>query len=161
MPNLRQDKRRPGKRKPVITAPTAALATGDLIDLESERQQALALTWIFEGTQWLTAVEVASLANVGVATVKRWKQDRRVFAVSQAGREVYPRYAFDARFRPLAAVYEVLTVLADSSEMSVAAWFESTSSFLRGKRPRELAASAPDQVKAAAKNSLDLEKYPG
>ena len=138
-----------------------AVPAGESIELARERLQALALQWILDGTNWLSGEEVATQAGVGVATIERWKEERKVFAINHEGRELYPRYAFDEQLRPLAVIDEVLTIFVDSSAMSVAAWFESTSSFLRGKRPRELAANAPDQVKAAAANSLELERHPG
>lgn len=148
----------PADKPPSIPA---EVADGNLTDLAQERQQALALRWILEGTEWLAAAEVASRAAVRVATIEQWRAERKVFAINHDGCDLYPRYAFDVQMRPLALVSEVLAILVDSSAMSVAAWFESTSSFLRGKRPRELAAEAPDQVKAAAANSLELQRYPG
>ena len=139
-------------------SPTAA-------DLESARSEARAYKQIFEGSEWLTAQQIAELANLGqanpVATVNRWKQDRKIFAIHRDARDYYPRYALGPDFRPLSQLAQVLRVLGSYGGERLAAWFESTSAFLGGKRPRELLRDAPQRVLDAAQHAVEAEEYAG
>ncbi|WP_141508667.1 hypothetical protein [Ramlibacter sp. WS9] len=118
---------------------------------------------IYEGTEWLTAHQVASRAGVAVGSVRRWKAQRKLFSIWLAGRSVYPAYAFDRvrQWRPLAVVAEVLSAAPEWAPGYTAAFFESTSSFLGGRRPREILSLDPRRAIAAAKFALDTERHPG
>jgi hypothetical protein len=142
---------------------------GDLrptpLDVQCARLEAQAHRAVLTGTQWLTAQEVAELANLGpghpVATVNRWKQQRRIFAIRRDGRDYFPRYGLGADFRPLPALERVLKILTHYSNERLAAWFESTSGFLGGQRPREALTTDPDRVIAAAQDAVEAEEFTG
>lgn len=135
------------------------------VDMRLARLQAQAHRAIHEGTEWLTAQQLAELANLGpgnpVASVNRWKQTGKVFAIRRDGKDFFPRYAFGPDFRPLPAMAKVMTELVGYKAEQMAAWFESTSGFLGGARPRELLASDPDRVIAAARDAVDSVEYAG
>lgn len=134
------------------------------VDIDRARLEAQAWRQILvSGDGWLTAVEVGELAHLGagnpVATVNRWKKDRKVFAIQRDGRDYFPRYALGPDFRPLPAVAAVLKILPWQSGERLAAWFESTSSFLGGKRPREVLSSDPKWVARAAQDAVEAEAF--
>ena len=123
--------------------------TATRIDLEKR-----AIDAVLQGTEWSSAAEIgqrldAKAANPHAA-VSRWQQSGRIFGIDHRGKKIYPAYIFDATWQPLPAVKKVLAILGDYSPFRVAAWFESTNSFLGGMRPREVIASAPEAVIAAA-----------
>ncbi|GAB3768904.1 hypothetical protein GCM10028796_33230 [Ramlibacter monticola] len=139
-------------------------ATPRSLDVQRARLQAEARRAVFEGSEWLTVNEWAANAGLGAnphATINRWKQARRVFAIRRAGRDYFPRYALDEDFRLLAAMGGVLQVLTGYSDEGLATWFESTSSFLGGRRPRELLGTEPERVIAAARNAVEAEEFLG
>ncbi len=133
------------------------------VDIDRARLQAQAWRQILR--EWLTAAEVGELAHLGagnpVATVNRWKKDRKIFAITRDGRDYFPRYTLGTDFRPLPAVAAVLKILPWQSGERLAAWFESTSSFLGGKRPREVLASDPTWVARAAQDAVEAENFAG
>lgn len=145
------------------------LLVGDValtpVDMKRARLEAQALRAIRHGTEWLTAGEIADLADLGpanpIATVSRWKQQRRIYALRQGGRDYYPKYALGPDFRPLAAMKEIMRVLAGYDPELLAGWFDSTSRFLGGKRPRELLATEPEKVLAAARNMIEVQEHHG
>lgn len=110
---------------------------------------------VLGGTEWLTAAEVGALADPAAANrhayASRLIKDGRVFAIERSGVKHYPRYAFDPLGNPLPALREVLRILAGQSPFRIASWFESASSMLGGKRPRELLEADPASVIAAAR----------
>ena len=133
--------------------------------MKRARLEAQALRAIRHGTEWLTVAEVAELADLGPAnptgTVSRWKQQGRIYALRQGGKDCYPKYALGADFRPLPVIKEIMAVLAGWEPELLAGWFDSTSRFLGGKRPRELVASEPAWVLAAAHNLIDVQEHHG
>lgn len=130
------------------------------IDLKRAKLQARALEAIYTGTEWLSAEQIGTLGLHGTANpaaaANRWKANRQLFAIRRDGRDMYPRYALADDFTPLPVVKKVLQTLADWSPLRVAGWFESTSSFLNAKRPRDLTAMAPDHVLSAAWDAVVL-----
>jgi len=135
------------------------------LDMQSARLQANARRAVFTGSPWLTAAEIGELANLGpanpIGTVSRWKQQGRIFALRRDGRDYFPQYALGADFRPQPAMVDIIGTLHGFSGERLAAWFESTSSFLGGQRPRELLATEPDRVLAAARDALEAEESLG
>ena len=133
------------------------------IDIIRAGMQANALRAVFDGTEWLTAAQIAELAGLGNAnpsgTVNRWKQRRKLFALQHKGQDLYPRYLLDEGFRPLPAAEQVLAVLAEFSPNRLASWFESRNGLLSGQRPRELLTTEPKRVLEAARQTLDAERY--
>ncbi|MDO8770900.1 MAG: hypothetical protein Q7K57_19765 [Burkholderiaceae bacterium] len=118
------------------------------IDFKRARQNANALKAVYAGTQWLTAAEIG--AQLGELTGKkpanpsaqasRWKTLGDVFAIEHDGKDRYPRYAFGIDWRPLPVLKDIIATFAPTDPMRLAAWFESTSAFLGGRRPREVIA---------------------
>jgi hypothetical protein len=126
--------------------------------------QARALARVYQGCEWLTADEVGTLGGHGkanpAAAAHRWKDQGLVFALRRSQRDMYPRYVFSDDFKPLPAVKEILQAFGNTSAARIAAWFESTSAFLDGKRPRVLIASDPARVVLAAKDAIQAEREP-
>ncbi len=133
------------------------------IDITKARMKAGALRAVFQGTEWLTAAQVAELAGLGQANrsgaANRWKQRRKVFALQHDGQDHYPRYLLDDDFRPLPGSERVLEVLESFSANRLASWFESRNGLLDGMRPREVLASDPQRVIEAARRTLDAELH--
>ncbi len=146
-----------------------ALLLGDAplrpLDVKRAKLQAKALNALRDGTEWLTAAEVAQYAGLGlanpIATVSRWKQQGRIFALHWGGKDHYPRYALGAHFHPLPVIKDILAVLAGYAPDLLAAWFDSTSRFLGGKRPRELVATEPAKVLACARHMIEVQENHG
>jgi hypothetical protein len=113
---------------------------------------------IFAGTQWLTAAELGRAYQPAVrnphAIPSRWRSQGRAYAVDRRGQLLFPRYQFDRQFEPLPAQAEVLRTLAGLTPMAIASWFESPSSALGARRPRELLGSEPQRVIAAAADHI-------
>ena len=128
------------------------------LDMKLAKLQARALERIYSGTPWLTAEQVGTLGKHGTANpaaaAHRWKANGQLFAIRRDGRDMYPRYALGDDFTPLPVVKRVLKTLADYDSLRVSGWFESTSSFLGGKRPREMLLSKPERVVQAAQDAV-------
>lgn len=128
------------------------------LDMKLAKLQARALERIYSGTPWLTAEQIGTLGKHGTANpaaaAHRWKANDQLFAIRREGRDMYPRYSLSDDFTPLPAVRRVLKALAGHDPLRVAGWFESTSSFLGGKRPRELIGSRPERVIQAAQDEM-------
>ena len=156
--------RREGKRDQLV-----ALLLEDAplrpLDVKRAMLEAKALSAVRSGTEWLTAAEVAQYAGLGpanpIATISRWKQQRRIFALHSGAKDYYPRYALGTDFHPLPVIKDILAVLPGHDPDLLAAWFDSTSRFLGGKRPRELVASAPDHVLACARHMVEVQENHG
>jgi hypothetical protein len=140
-------------------------ATPRAVDLAQARLQARAFRQVFEGTEWLSAAQIGELAQLGTGnptgSVNRWKSQRKLFAIHRDGKDHYPRYGLGPDFRPLPQLADVLQVLAHYDGERLAAWFESPSGYLGGQRPRELLASQPEQVLAAARDAVEAEQVAG
>ncbi len=154
------------QRREVVRDQLVNLLVGDValtsVDMKRARLEAQAVRAIRQGTEWLTAAEIGDLADLGpanpIATVSRWKQQGRIFALRHGGKDYYPRYALGTDFRPLPAIKGILAVLADYDPELLAAWFDSTSRFLGGKRPREIVANEPAKALAAARNMIEVQE---
>ena len=128
------------------------------MDMKLAKLQARALERIYSGTPWLTAEQIGTQGKHGTANpaaaAHRWKANDQLFAIRRDGRDMYPRYSLGDDFTPLPVIKRILKTLADHDPLRVAGWFESTSSFLGGKRPRELIASKPERVLLAALDAV-------
>jgi hypothetical protein len=71
-----------------------------------------------------------------------------------------PRYALGDDLRPLPGLTPVLPLLEGYTGERLASWFESPSSFLGGARPREILATDPSRVLAAARDAADASATP-
>ena len=142
------------------------LAAQDLVDSSPirridpvvEKLQKRTVDAVLNGASWATSKEVGARADANAANkhalASRLLKDRRVFAIERAGRKEFPDYAFDPLGNPVPAMREVLGILAGYSPFRLASWFESRSSRLGGRRPREVLATNPAAVIAAARAHL-------
>ncbi len=134
------------------------------LDMKLAKLQARALERIYSGTPWLTAEQIGTLGKHGTANpaaaAHRWKANDQLFAIRRDGRDKYPRYTLGDDFTPLPVVKRVLKTLVNHDPLRLAGWFESTSSFLGGKRPRELIASKPERVVLAAQDAVTQLETP-
>lgn len=122
--------------------------------------RAKALHRIWTGAAWTSLPDLACLSKVDTSEVERWLRDRLLFALVRDGQLWVPGYAIGSDYKPLPVIAAVLKTFAgDRSDEAVAAWFESTSSFLVGGRPRELTQSEPDLVVVAAEDSMNAIRY--
>jgi hypothetical protein len=90
-----------------------------------------------------------------------WECERKLFSQLKGNVRLDPLYAFNDDGAPLPVIAEVLAVLPRHGAGWFASWFESTSSFLGGARPRELVRVNPELVVAAAKDAWEAEEYCG
>lgn len=138
---------------PEFNRNTVARDAGHNDSLQDQLKQH-AMDLVMHGTTWLTADDVSTgMRSEGLKTgltVDGLLAERRVFAIEGAHGLLFPAYAFDAHGQPLPAMKRILEALKDCSASSIASWFESTSSQLGGKRPREMLKSDPDAVVVAA-----------
>lgn len=116
---------------------------------------------VLESGDWLTAAEVAQLAGLSTrnpsAQPNKWKKQGLIFAISHNGVDYFPGYGLDreAGFRPLKAMTKVIEAFAGHKDgWGMAYWFRSDNSFLGGKRPQDLLATAPERVIAAAQDEV-------
>jgi hypothetical protein len=127
------------------------------VNAQRVKLQAAGRERVLNGAEWLSAAEIAARGNLGQDTIAGWQQQGRVFSIRDGARELYPRYLLDDVFEPIPAVAEIVRVLSGYTAQGIAAWFESTSSFLGGQRPRELLAPEPQRVIAAARDAVEAE----
>lgn len=128
------------------------------IDETRVKLQARALERIYEGSKWLTGVRISELGihNIGdpVAAARQWKEEGQLISLEIGGQEMYPAYMFGTDSAPLPIIQEIISALHGWDPVAIAGWFESTSSFLSGKRPRELVAKNPSKVLRAAQDAV-------
>lgn len=112
---------------------------------------------VLEGADWLTAAQIASIAGFSdknpSAQLHKWKRDGAIFAIRRNGIDYFPSYALDPdrEYRPYRGLKKIIDHFEGSKEgWGLAFWFQSTNSFLGGKRPMELLAKKTDEVIAAA-----------
>lgn len=124
-------------------------------------KEAQARKAVLESGDWLTAAEVAQLAGLSTrnpsAQPNKWKKQGLIFAISHNGVDYFPGYGLDrkASFRPLKAMANVIEAFAGHKDgWGMAYWFRSDNSFLGGKRPQDLLATAPDRVIEAARDEV-------
>ena len=157
------------QRREVVRGQLVELLVGEValtpVDMTRARLEAKAVRAIRHSTEWLTSAEIADLAELGpadpIGTVSRWKQQGRIYALRHRGRDYFPKYALGPDFHPLPVIKEILTVLSGYDPELLAGWFDSTSRFLRGRRPRELVATEPAKVLAAALNMIEVQEHHG
>ena len=117
-----------------------------------------AIEAILSGTEWLTGDEVGvrhnPQASNGHATVRRWVDSRKIFAIEHGGRKLFARYQFDPAWKPLPAMAAILETMSGYSPYRIAGWFESTNGYLSGRRPREVIADDPDKIIEAARDHV-------
>lgn len=128
----------------------------DMKSLDGRREalRAAAVKAILQNSEWVTATQLSDIINPALknkhAKASSFLKEKRVFALLKEGEYIYPRYQFDATGQPIPVVEQVLKVFDGYSSFRIAAWFESTSSALNGKRPREVLEQMGNEVLASA-----------
>lgn len=124
--------------------------------LREAKMMSVARSTVLESGDFLPA---SAIADLGAFSVKnpssqpnRWKQARRIFAITNKGIDLYPLYALSSQdgVRPLPVIAEVLRVLKDRNDWEVAFWFAAVNSYLGGHTPKDLVSSQPEAVLKAA-----------
>lgn len=137
---------------------------GSALELLAAKLERRALAHVWSGTEWLSAqmIQERTLGRGPSAEqLMEWEDKRRLFSLHAAGERQYAHYCFGPDFAPRPVIAEVMRVLAPTNACGVAAFFESTSSFLNGRRPRELTALDPQAVVAAALDKRESEDLCG
>ena len=116
---------------------------------------------VLQSGDWLTSADIAQLAGLSTrnpsAQPNKRKKQSQIFAIHNGGIDYFPSYGLssDAGFRPLKSLAKVIEAFAGHKDgWGMAYWFSSQNSFLGGKRPQDLLASAPDSVIAAALDEI-------
>lgn len=116
---------------------------------------------VLESGDWLTAAEVAQLAELSTrnpsAQPNKWKKQGQIFAINHSGVDYFPGYGLDrnAGFRPSKVMAKVIEILARNKDSwGMAYWFRSDNSFLGGKKPQDLLTSEPERVIEAAMDEV-------
>lgn len=116
-----------------------------------------ARTAVIGSGDWMTAAEIASVAGFSASNPStqpnKWKREGAIFAIRHNGIDYFPSYGLDAGagYRPRKAMAQVIKTFGDSKDgWGLSYWFMSANSFLGGKCPRDLLASEPERVIAAA-----------
>jgi hypothetical protein len=136
---------------------------------EERKRRARTIRTIFEEGDWLTASELNALQPTlpvdpahPAHPASDWIRLGRTFSVKYAGKEYFPRYAFDERYQPLPVIGDVLAVFGELADpWRIAAWFHFPSPWLvtrdeRGARnvaPKDALDRGSDVVAAAVKRA--------
>lgn len=99
----------------------------------------------------------ASLAS----RLDRWEREGRLFALTHMGTKYYPAYGLSfstrkgrRRILPVKAMAKVIRIFTDKTGgWALAGWFSSPNSRLDDRAPKDLLATEPDAVIAAARDS--------
>ena len=108
----------------------------------------------------LSSIQVAELAGSRAANraalANRWKQEGRIFSVTQQATTLYPAFQFDHEGKPHPVIARVLEALgSQSSEWQLALWFLSSNGWLHGRRPVDLLDTDPEAVAEAAQRGAE------
>lgn len=104
-----------------------------------------------------SSAEVAELAGSKAknkaAMAHRWKQEGRLFSVTDRGTVGFPAFQLDSQGRPRPVIAEILRAFAGkSSDWELALWFLGSCGWLGGRRPVDLLESEPQAVAEAARS---------
>lgn len=130
-------------------------------ELKEAVMLARARTAVLKTRDWMTAPQIAEVAGFSTTNPSvqpgKWKREGAIFAIRHNGVDYYPTFGLDPSkgYRPLKSMAAVIRVLGAMKDgWGMAYWFQSANSFLGGKRPQELLASAPQRVLAAAEDEV-------
>lgn len=145
----------------------AELAVGRLeprFELVEERVRRMhTVNTVLAETEWLSAEQINALQPEPPANrslpASDWKRRGRIFSVSHGGRELYPRYQFDAAYQPLPVIKQVLAAFGPVADpWTLVAWFHFPNGWLVRVPPgRRASARAIDPAPepSAPKDRLD------
>ena len=113
---------------------------------------------VLRNGDFLNAVVIARRVGRRSADLARWKTEKSIFTIRERGRDYFPLFALnpDDNYRPYRAVGAILEIFGDSlSSWGLASWFIGLNSFLNDQAPKDLLASDPAWVIAAAKDEIE------
>jgi hypothetical protein len=135
-------------------------------ELKEAAMLARARTAVIESGDWLTAAQLADMAQFSSsnpsAQPNKWKRDGSIFAIRHNGIDYFPSYALDPStgYRPRKAMSEILKTFGAAKDgWGLSYWFMSDNSFLGGQRPKDVLATAPERVLAAARDELEGSRH--
>jgi len=146
------------KIEQVIEALSTAVVPVSSEALIEARMMAETRDEVLNSGQFLTAQQIAELAKYSKTNPSsqpiRWKQAGAIFAIKQKGVHYFPLFALNPEdnYRPYKAMADILRILrsVSLSDFGIASWFIADSSYLDDRAPKDLLASDPEQVIAAA-----------
>ena len=125
-------------------------------ELKEAAMLARARTAVIDSGDWMTTAQIALAAGFSAsnpsAQPNKWKRDGAIFAIRHNGIDYFPSYGLDpqAGYRPRKPLAHILRIFGDSKDSwGLSYWFMSANSYLGGKTPRELLASAHERVISA------------
>jgi hypothetical protein len=131
----------------------------DSVELE-EKMLDHAKSVVISSESYLTAKDIVEMVGSNSSLhLEQWRRDKAIFAFSQNGADYFPIYAFDPHsgYKPYQALVQILNIFGDTKGgWGCAFWFEGINGYLDGKAPKELLASDPSRVIAAA--ALEIER---
>jgi hypothetical protein len=144
------------------TAVTTSFAQETATHMQTEaRMRSKAKIAVLESGDWLTASVVAEVARFETlnpsAPTSEWKSKKLIFSIDHKGVDYFPSYALDpvTHYRPRAAIKAVIDIFGDQKGgWGLAYWFASVNSFLGGRRPQDVINEDPEQVIAAAEDTV-------
>ena len=117
----------------------------ELIGLRKRMRESVPMLDSEQWGQW------RGVTNNPSATLAKYREQRRLFAIRQGRNFLYPRFQFTQDAAPLDAVADVLKVVPeDARGWPLLSWFEAPSTLLGGRKPSEVLAKDPVAVRAAA-----------
>jgi hypothetical protein len=106
-------------------------------ELKEAAMLARARTAVIESGEWLTAAQVAEMAQFSSsnpsAQPNKWKRDGFIFAIRHNGIDYFPSYALDPHtgYRPRKSMSEIIKTLGAAKDgWGLSYWFMSDNSFL-------------------------------
>jgi hypothetical protein len=116
---------------------------------------------VLSGTTWIGSAELGSYrhepSGCTALTIEQWLDAGRIFAIRIKGDCKIPVYALDDQGEPARILKPILDALRGRGGFQVAAFFESPSSMLDGKRPRDILHDAGADVLAAAQAHMSTD----
>ncbi|MBN9617608.1 MAG: hypothetical protein BGO25_10400 [Acidobacteriales bacterium 59-55] len=120
---------------------------------------------VLRSGSFVAATKIAKLAGYSSknpsAQPHKWKKDGAIFAIHHKGTDYYPLYALnpDDNYRPYAALAEIIRIFGEKKTgWGLSYWFEAINSFLDDQKPKDLLATDPKDVIAAARD--EVEDFP-
>lgn len=130
---------------------------------KNRAREATLRSHILADTEWLDASQLSE--RVGFENKNRsagpntWKRRNKIFAISNKGKNLYPRYCLDDAWQPLPVVKAILDIFDNcKSGWSLAYWFGTPNSWLNGEKPKDrLATDSKAVIKAATAEKEGLQ----
>ncbi len=125
--------------------------------LEQLRLQAKAREHFLATYPTLSSAEVAELSGSSArnraAIASRWKQEGKIFAVSDQNLDRYPLFQFGEDGKPLPVMEEILRLFEGENGWTIALWFAAVTDWLSGDPPATRVGRDPAAVLEAARRS--------